>query len=61
MEYIIVIFAYTFPLWLGLVAVAFVRTFVLKEDSYSRDWISGFIMLYASKEFIRGLRFRKRR
>jgi hypothetical protein len=61
MELLIVIFIYTLPLWLGLVAVAFVRTFVLKEDSYSRDWISGLIMLWASREFFRGLRFHKRK
>ena len=61
MELLIVIFIYTLPLWLGLIAVAFVRTFVLKEDSYARDWISGLIMLYASKEFFRGVRFNKRK
>jgi hypothetical protein len=61
MELLIVIFIYTLPLWLGLVAVAFVRTFVLKENSYVRDWISGFIMLWASREFFRGVRFNKRK
>ena len=60
MELLLLILIYTLPLWLGLVAVIFLRTFVLKEDNYIRDWISGLIILWASKEFIKGARFLKR-
>lgn len=61
MEYIVIILAYTLPLWLGLIAVWFTRVFILREDSYARDWISGLIMLWASREFIRSFKFGRRR
>lgn len=52
----IIILAYCWPLILGAVAVWFYRNIVAKNDSYARDFISGLIMLCASREFFRNFR-----
>lgn len=54
-----ILFAYSLPLWLGLIAMGIYRK-VTKEENYSRDFISGLIFLVAVREFLRNFRFRKR-
>lgn len=49
---------YCLPLILGLFAVWIVRL-IIPKYSYSRDFISGLIMLCATREFLKNFRFRR--
>lgn len=55
---ITLLFAYSLPLWLGLIAVWIYRK-VTSRDNYSRDFISGLIFLVAVREFLKNFRFKK--
>ena len=56
---ITILFVYSLPLWLGLIAMGIYRKITRGED-FIRDFISGLIFLVAVREFLKNFRFRKR-
>ena len=56
-----IIVIYTWPLLLGLFAVWVYRKFVDRDNYYGGNFISGLIMLCASREFFRNFRTIRKR
>jgi hypothetical protein len=57
-ELLLTLFIYFLPLVLGIFVIWIYRTFVDK-DSYCRDFISGLIMVCATREFLRNFRVKR--
>ena len=56
---IVVVWTYTFPIWLALIGIWFYRKFIGK-DSRCADFISGLIFTYAMREVYRMFRVKGR-